>query len=141
MKVVRIMSDREVAVSGGAEAGLALNDVLLILGEPVEIRDPDSDELLGEIVPNKAVVRVYDVKDRFALARTFRTRRVNVGGSGSSFSRIFEPPRYETRTETLRRSRSAGDIITPDESVVQVGDVVEKFKGDINDIPSSTVWR
>jgi hypothetical protein len=142
MKVVRVMSDREVAISGGLEAGVYEGDTLLILGNPVAITDPDTGEVLGEVVPTKAVVRVYDVKERFALARTFRSRRVNVGGTGgSAFAHLFEAPKWETRTETLRRSPEAGDVLSPDESVVEVGDPVEKFDGDLSDVPSSTVWR
>lgn len=143
MKVVSVITDREVAVSGGAEAGIEPGDTLLILGEPVQISDPDSGEVLGEVVPNKAVVRVYDVKDRFALARTFRSRTVNLGGSGvlNPLGKYFDPPKYETRTETLRRSPAAGDFLSPEESIVEVGDRVEKFDGDVKDVPSSTVWR
>ncbi len=143
MKVVKVITDREVAVSGGAEAGIAIGDTLLILGPPIQIKDPDNDEILGEVVTNKAVVRVYDVKDRFALARTFRTRTVNLGGTGAfnPLGKIFEAPKYETRTETLRRSKEAGDVLSPQESIVEVGDPVEKFKGDDEDVPSSTVWR
>jgi len=92
-------------------------------------------------VHHKTVLRVYDVKDKFALARTFRTRRVNVGGVGGGISAFFEPARYETRTETIRRSRQAGDAISPEDSIVEVGDRVEVFTGDVNDIPSSSVWR
>jgi hypothetical protein len=142
MKVVRVMTDREVAVSGGAEAGLEIGDTLLILGDPMPITDPESDEVLGEVVPNKAIVQVYDVKERFALARTFRSRTVNVGGSGvAGLGKYFEPPKYETKTETLRRSPAAGDFLSPDESIVEVGDRVEKFEGDVKDVPSSSVWR
>ena len=142
MKVVRVITDREVAISGGADAGVSEGDALLILGKPVQISDPDTGEILGEVVPTKAVVRAYDVKERFALARTFRSRRVNVGGTGSgSFAHLFEAPKWETRTETLRRSPEAGDVLSPEESVVEVGDPVEKFEGDINDVPTSTVWR
>lgn len=143
MKILAVITDREVAVSGGADAGVTVGDTLLIIGSPVSITDPETEEVLGEIVRTKAVVRVYDVKERFALARTFRNRRVNVGGvgDGNLFGKIFEAPKWETRTETLRRSPDAGEILAPEESIVEVGDRVEKFDGDIGDIPSSTVWR
>lgn len=144
MKVVRVMSDREIAVSGGAEAGLKVGDVLLVLSQPTPITDPDTNELLGEVVTNKAVVRVYDVKERFALARTFRTRSVNLGGHGlpsSVLGKYFEPPKYEVRTETLRRDPDSDGPMSAAESVVKVGDRVEVFEGDVKDVPSSTVWR
>ncbi|MEH3076184.1 MAG: hypothetical protein PGN11_05825 [Quadrisphaera sp.] len=142
LKVVRLMTDRELAVSGGESAGLKTGDVLLVLGEPITIEDPDTGEVLGEVVNHKAVVRVYDVKERFALARTFRTRQVNVGGSvGIGLSNIFEAPKYERRTETLRRAPKAGNEIFAAESVVEVGDRVEVFHGDVKDVPSLSVWR
>lgn len=142
MKVVKLITDREVAISGGAQEGIEVGDTLLILGHPVEIADPDTGDVLGEIVPTKAIVRAYDVQDRFALARTFRSRRVNVGGRGAgALAGLFEPPQWETRTETLRRSPEAGDVLSAEESVVEVGDPVEKFEGDADDVPSSTVWR
>jgi hypothetical protein len=142
MKVVKLINDREVAVSGGSEAGVEVGDTLLILGKPVEITDPDTGETLGEIVPTKAIVQAYDVQDRFALARTFRSRRVNVGGKGvGALGAFFEAPQWETRTETLRRSPEAGDVLSPEESIVEIGDPVEKFEGDAKDVPSSTVWK
>ncbi|WP_375490364.1 hypothetical protein [uncultured Jatrophihabitans sp.] len=143
LRIIQIVNDREVAISGGAEAGISGGDTLLIQGRPVDIRDPETNEVLGQVVQTKAVVKAYDVKERFALARTFRSRRVNVGGGGgiNSISRMFDPPKWETRTETLRRSPQAGDPLLPDESVVEVGDRVEKFTGSADDVPSSSVWR
>lgn len=144
IKVVRVISDREIAVSGGAEAGLDVGDVLLVLSEPTPITDPDTGEVLGEVVSNKAVLRVYDVKERFALARTFRTRTVNMGGQGmpsSVLGKYFEPPKYEIRTETLRHDPDADSPLSAAESVVKIGDPVEIFEGDAKDVPTSTVWR
>lgn len=56
MKVVTIITDREVAISGGTEAGIKPGDTLLILGRPIKITHPDTHEVLGEVVPTKAVV-------------------------------------------------------------------------------------
>jgi len=143
IKVVEILDDRELALNAGTDRGIILGTVLRIVsGSPTKIVDPDTDELLGEVVHTKAVVRVYEVQTRFSLARTFRTRRVNVGGSGSPFGRIFEPARFENRVETLRRSDSAGKPLSLEESVVSIGDIAEVIESDdVNDIPSTTVWR
>lgn len=144
LRIARIVSDREVAITGGKDSDIKPGDILLILGRPIQIEDPDTGESLGEIVTNKAVVRVYDVQDRFCLARTFRQRKVNVGGSGmggSGLAKFFEPPKYETRTETLQRNPQAGMTIEEDDAIVQVGDAVEKFEGNVEDIPTSSVWR
>ena len=148
IRVVDILTDRELALSGGAEQGLEVGDVLRILpGKPRAVVDPETGDVLGEIVQTKAVVRVYEVQDRFCLARTFRTRQVNVGGGGigstsAIFGRIFEPPKYEVRVETLRKDPSLGTVIDPSESIVEVGDIAEKVEGeDVNDLPTNTLFR
>ncbi len=47
-----------------------------------EIRDPDTQELLGSVELEKTSVKVTAVQDRVSVAATFRTRRVNaVGGA------------------------------------------------------------
>ncbi len=146
IRVAEIFNDRELALTGGSANGLAVDDVLRIFDRSgKEIRDPDTNEVLGEIVRTKAVIRVYEVQDRFALARTFRTRKVNLGGTGgmAQFGKIFEAPQWETRVETLRRDPDRavwGDA--PKDSIVAVGDLAEKI-GDqiVDDIPSYTIWR
>ncbi len=144
LRIAKILNDREVAVTGGTVSGLEVDDVLKVVASKAEeIRDPDTSEVLGKIVRSKAVVRVYEVQERFALARTFRTRRVNIGGSGvGAFAQIFDAPRYETRVETLRRDPSkSGTVGEAPETVVEVGDIVEKVEGPVDDVPSAAVWR
>lgn len=147
IKVVDILTDRELALNAGATDGLAVGDVMRILpSAPRRITDPETGEVLGEVAQAKAVVRIYEVQERFCLARTFRSRRVNVGGQGLGsagvFGRMFEAPKYETRVETLRRDASKGSPIDPEDSVVEIGDVAEKVDAeDTNDLPTNTLWR
>jgi hypothetical protein len=69
---------------------------------------------------------------------------VNVGGANeglSGLSQILLPPRWETRVETLRRDPSAEERISPDESVVSVGDQVETADEADLDAAATTAWR
>lgn len=147
IKVVDIINDRELAVNAGTDRGLEPGTVLkIVTSEPRQIVDPETQEVLGEIVETKAVVRVFEAQSKFALARTFRTRSVNVGGTGigtvTAMAKVFSPPKYETRIETLKRDTSGGEPLAPEESSVQVGDLVELVDGDdVDDIPSSSLWR
>lgn len=146
IKVVEVLTDRELAVNAGKADGLVVDDVLRILpSRPRPIVDPDTQELLGEVAHTKALVRVFDVQEKFALARTFRSIRVNVGGSGnmlSPVSKLFEPPRWETRYETLRKDPKAGAPIQASEAVVAVGDIAEVVDAaDVEDLASNTIWR
>lgn len=146
-KVAEVFNDRELAITGGTMDGLQVDDVLRVIDpQGKQIRDPDTGEVLGEIVHTKAVVRVYEARERFALARTFRTRRVNVGGTSGGligFGKVFEAPRWETRIETLRRDpdKALWDA-PPADSIVSPGDVAEKVdEAGLDDIPSFTIWE
>jgi len=146
IKVVEVFNDRELALNAGTDDDLRIGTTLIIKsGAPHQLKDPDTGEVLGEIVATKAVVRVYEAQERFSLARTFRTRTVNVGGMTtgmSAFSKIFEAPRFETHVETLRRSDEGGRPISVAESVVKIGDIAEVVDEEVtNDVPSLVTWR
>lgn len=137
LHVVRVLNARELVISGGSEAGLSEGNVVRVVSPAVALKDPISGEDLGQLATTKAVLRVYQVAPKYALARTYRTKKVNVGGSGNSFGNIFSPPKYETRTETLLRDSSldvSGDL------AIEVGDIVEPWEGTVGDIPSVTTW-
>lgn len=134
-KVARINSDRELIINRGTEHGVDKGMIFYVRDEPIEVRDPDSDEVLGSVTPIKVVVRAEEVTERICIARTFRSTRVLVaaavpGGAmhGGGLGNLFQPPRpaeFETRTETLRLDPNMGEPIDDYDSVVQVGDLVE----------------
>lgn len=155
-KVARVNSDRELVINRGAEHGVGVDEYFYVRGDLIEIKDPDSGDVLGEVTPIKAVVQVREVGEKFCIARTFRTRRVKVdeGSSGgsfykaSSFSQLgdfLQPPRrarYEQQTETLRFDPGAGSPIDEWESVVNVGDLVESLlEGESLDPATTTLFR
>lgn len=146
-KVARVNSDRELVINRGATHGVLVGHMFRIKASPVSIEDPDTHQEIGHISPVKVVVRVSDVDEQFCIARTFRTRTVNVGGNfgGSginSLSSLLQPPKYETRVETLRRSPDEAYLSAKD-SIVRVGDPVEAIDSDedADSEPSATVWR
>ena len=144
LKVVQIINDRELAVSGGGSAGIAQGDFLRVFAaEPERILDPDTGDVLGEFSRTKIVVEVFQVDERFALAHTFRTETYNEGGSGvTALGSLFMPPKIVTRVETLRRDDSDGQPISEDDAVVEIGDLVEVIDADeVDDLPTSSVWR
>jgi len=155
-KVARISSDRELIINRGVEHGVDLSMIFLVKGQPDKIVDPDTEEVLGEVEPVKVVVRVEAVDTKFAIARTFRTRRVmtDAGDPGNpmgrasaylSLARQLQPPRpptYETRTETLRLDPSKNRPLSPSDSAVNVGDrVVQLGEGQDVDQMTFTVFR
>jgi hypothetical protein len=108
LHVVEVLNDRELVVFGGELENVFVDDVLLVVSEPRELISPIvTDRTLGSVVEVKAVVRVYEAAHEYALARTFRTEKVQVSRSGG----IFSPPQLETRIEPLTDSVKPGDPI------------------------------
>lgn len=156
-KIAEVTSDREVIVNRGSERGVEVGTYFSVKGDPIEVTDPDTGEPIGSVSPVKVVVRVEEVADKFCIARTYRTRRVKVSeeepGSdiaralhaATSLSSVLQPPRpakYETRVETLRADPKQGRPITPADSVVRVGDVVESvLEGESIDPVTTTLFR
>ena len=126
-KVAQVINSREVALNIGSEHGVELNmlfDILTPKGQ--DIKDPDTGEVLGSVERTKTRVKVIQVKERLSVASTYRKRRVNVGGLGIAFNRsgLFEPPKWETRYETLKTNETTWDELTEEESYISTGDPV-----------------
>ena len=103
-KVARVLNNREIAINRGSNDGVELGMKFNILApETYEIRDPDTGELLGHIDRPKAPVKVTMVYDKIAVATTFRSRTVNVGGNGIGMG-VFVPPKWRKRYETFREN-------------------------------------
>ena len=137
-KVARVLTTREVALNRGSTDGVRSGMVFKILTpKGSEIEDPDTGEVIGTVELEKARVRVTSVQDRVSVASTFRTHRVNVGGSGLALSRMFTPPKWETRIETLIADENATEDLPEEESFVRTGDPVVQVLDD-NDRDTST---
>ena len=137
-KVAKILNSREVALNIGTLQGVELGmcfDILSTKGN--DIRDPDTGDVLGNVDLAKAKVRVSRVYEKVCVASTYRTKRVNVGGSGMAVTSIFEPPKWVTRYETLKTRGSfenSGEDIDEEDSYVSPGDpvvqVIEESDGE-----------
>jgi hypothetical protein len=128
-KVARILNAREVAFNIGANAGVGVGmrfDVLDPMGE--DIRDPDTDEILGSLERPKIRLEVTHVAERLSIARTYKAKRVNRGGEGSfaigGLGKLFAPPDWVTIPETLLSSESNWEDLEESESIVKTGDPV-----------------
>ncbi len=123
-KVARVLNAREVAINRGEADGVESGMEFTILSSDVqEVSDPDTNEYLGSIQRPKASVRVTLVYDRLSVAETFKTRRVNVGGTGVGIG-LFYPPKWEDRYETLRLKDASLEEIDESDSYVSTGDPV-----------------
>jgi hypothetical protein len=131
--VAKILTARELVINRGSADGVERGMKFEVLDPKLEdITDPDTGESLGGIDRPKVVVEVTRVADRLAIARTYRHKRVNVGGTGgflsgaSALAKQFEPPRYVTRYETLKTDEATWEDLDESRSFVKTGDPVRE---------------
>ena len=129
-KIAKILNSREVALNIGLEDGVAAGMVFEVLSSNSQtILDPDTGAVLGSFTSPKTRVKVNRVEDKFSVAGTYRSKRVDVGNP-----RLFSAPVWETRYETLKAKGSfetSYEDLQEQDSYVAVGDpVVQVIDGE-----------
>ena len=129
-KIAKILNDREVIMNVGGNQGVEhgmLFDIMTPRG--YDVTDPDTGEVLGSVERPKTRVKVIQVYDKLSVATTFRKKSVNVGGTAPLLlRRMFDPPRWVTRYETLETRESTWEDLDEEDSYVSTGDpVVQVF--------------
>lgn len=147
--VAEVVSDREVILNRGALQGVREGEYFAILDpDTIEVTDPESGEDLGGIKIVKIVVRAVEVAPKLTLARTFRTKTVNVGGTGGALQGFrsvlasMEAPDYVEQVERLTIDRDSPRKIDVSDSIVVRGDPFEQISAsEVEDVKSITVWK
>ena len=136
-KVASVLNAREIAINVGTENGVTVGMYFDVLDPHYEdIKDPDTGEVLGSIEHPKVRVKIIDAQEKLALATTYRTKRVNTGGTGEfvslgPFARALMPPNWITKYETLSKTEKTKDVLDEKDSYVNVGDpVVQTIEDD-----------
>ena len=135
-KVARVLNSREIAINKGSDDGVEIGMIFKILStKGSEIKDPDTGKPLGSVDLVKTSVKVTVVQERIAVASTYRSHRVNVGGRGLAIVGLFDPPKWETRFETLRIDEAAIEDLDEEDAIVHTGDSVVQ---DLEIVPAGT---
>ncbi|WAC69351.1 hypothetical protein [Microbacterium sp. SL75] len=148
-QVAELVSDREVILNRGSNHGVQEGQYFAILNpDTIGITDPETGEDLGGIRVVKVVVVAVEVAAKLTLARTFRTKTLNVGGSSTAASTLagvssmFNPPKYVETVEKLTIDRNAPRKISPSESVVSKGDPFEEaYEDEVEDVRTITLFE
>lgn len=132
-KVAQVLNSREIAINVGSAVGVVEGMYFDVLAAPKDIRDPDTDEVLGVVDRPKVRVRVTHVQERLSVASTYRKEQVNVGGLDflgytGKVSDILKPPNWITMYETVKTEEETWEDLDEEESYVNTGDIVVQVK-------------
>ena len=121
-KVARILNARELVLNVGSKQGVEL-DMLFDVLDPAseDIRDPDTKAVLGSVNHPKVRVKIAIVQENLSVARTYRVKNVNVGGTGLGIRSMFEPPRWIREYETLKTEEGTWEDLNEEDSFVRNG--------------------
>lgn len=132
--VASILNRRELVLNIGTAEGVEPGMRFAVLSaNGIAVRDPETNEELGSVEVPKVLVEATRVQEKLTVARTFRSHRENIGGSGASlaFAGMFSPPKYVDVPETLRlKDNPDKETLSEEESYVKIGDPVVQVIGD-----------
>jgi hypothetical protein len=128
-KVAGILSRRELILNIGADDGVEIGMRFVILNsQGVDVKDPDTGEVLGTVEVPKTVVKVVRVGGpKLCVARTFRTiRGIN---SAINMASILGTP-SQTETLDIASGSSLKAELSEGDSYVKRGDIALSTMGD-----------
>jgi hypothetical protein len=130
-KVARILNMTDLVINRGSADGVEVGLEFVVLNSKgSNITDPDTGDVIGSVPVAKTIVKIVNVQEGLAIARTFRQKAGTAGAAGLlSFAAFAGTP---ARRETLKtdESRAAQELDEAD-SLVKIGDeVVEVVEGD-----------
>ncbi len=98
-RVANILNARELVVNIGLDDGLREGTRLKVLADtPTEIRDPQTEEVIGVIDREKVRVEVTEVQPHIAICRTYQSVTVGGGLTIPDMTQIFAPRREVPKT-------------------------------------------
>ena len=138
--VIRILNDREVVLNRGRVDGLSDEVYIGVIDpETEDLVDPETGDNLGSIRRYKVALRVTQLSERLAIAATYKTKQVNVGGFADpnggliAITQALSPKKLVTQVEKLRLDDRAARPLGPSESRVQEGDRFEVITEEVAD--------
>jgi hypothetical protein len=108
-KITNIIDQYKVIINIGTNKNVNIGTKFKIIAKRLEIRDPDTKELLGSTVIEKGRVRVTEVFEKFCIAETY--------------GKIIQPnpPLFTFNREVDKPLKTSGEEVSFD---VRIGDEV-----------------
>ncbi|HCS53725.1 hypothetical protein [uncultured Rubinisphaera sp.] len=126
-RVAQILNARELVINVGKNSRVKTGQIFAVMAEsPIEIRDPETGELLDRIDREKVRVKITEVREKISICSTYRKFEPlsNFTTSLSTF-KLMAKAMNEPRDETLRiEDSSTPPPLKEEESYVKVSDRV-----------------
>ena len=117
-RVAQILDSRQVVLNAGSSRDVAVDMIFKVMNpKGEEIRDPDTNQVLGSVESPKLLIRVIEVQDHLSVATISAANPAVVPRTLGPFARALMPPRWVDQYETLGADTAQVNIGDP---VVQV---------------------
>jgi hypothetical protein len=114
-KVARVLSPTSIAINVGEDAGVDQGNTVIVW-RSVEVKDPDTGDVLGTVRLQNLRLDVYEVYPLFCLARVENT-------SFGSFAGMFKPSKViASRAQVLDQDHVT--LAVGDEVTVMIDDTI-----------------
>ena len=131
-RVAQLLNARELVINRGSSHGVVDGMKFAVLAQfPLEIRDPETDQVVGTIDREKVRVRVMQVMEKISICSTYRTKLLAGGalhdikylGFYTAISEMYREPKEVP--ETLEaKSESLPPPLKPEDGYVKINDRV-----------------
>jgi hypothetical protein len=113
-KITNILDAYTVILNIGQKQNVSVGMIFKIIAKVIEVKDPDSQELLGTMELEKDRVKIVQVMEKFSMAQTFESVLAPISPT-LSFSQVMQR-RLDTEAQEIDRTVRVGD------QVIQVTD-------------------
>lgn len=120
-KIVRIINDNNIVISGGKEQGLQEGDILEVFIKGEEIVDPDTNKCLGTLDVVKSKIEIKTLYEKMSLCHNAETITKNPFVSYDS-SNLFKTSRVPLNVDMTQAQK----IEAISDTVLRIGDLVRK---------------
>ena len=123
-KVAQILDSRQAVLNVGLSQNVAAGMVFKVVNpEGEQIRDPDSNQILGSVESPKVLIRVIDVQEKLSVATMSAANPTIAPATLGPFARVLMPPTWVDQYESLGTDLNGVSI---GDSVIQVFDMLDK---------------
>jgi hypothetical protein len=132
-RVARVLSERELVINRGAHHDVREGMRFAVLAaSPIEVIDPETDEIIDVIDREKVRVEAVEVRDKSTICATYEAQWEGGGGLNPFFAaqalgNLFEQRRKVIKTLRIEDSDLPGPL-DPKESFVKKNDRVVEIR-------------